>query len=96
MADQPGWMARFKHLGHSLKSEDSKKVFNLLWELIGDENTTYRIFRLIGMMQGFFSILEYFAGYARKHGLRWSKIHSDEIVENLLKEIQARKRKTLE
>ncbi len=96
MGQEPGWMKSFKHLEYSLRSEDSRRAFNLLWELIGGENTTYRIFRLIGTLQGFFSILEYFAGYARKHGLRWSKIHSDEIVENLLKEIQARKRKTLE
>ncbi len=96
MATQPAWMARFKYLQYSLKSADTRKVFDLLWELIKDENTTYRIFRLIGLLQGFFSILEYFAGYARSRGRNWHQIHTSEAVKDLLMEIRASKRKTLE
>ncbi len=96
MAMQPQWMASFRHLKYSLKSEDAKKVHGLLCELLKDENTTYRIFRLIGTLQGFFAILEYFSGYARRRGVRWADTNSSEAIESLAAEIRSCKRKTLE
>ena len=95
MATQPRWVACFRYLRYSLKSADTRKVFDLLYELIKDESTTYRIFRLIGLVQGLAAIMEYFAGYSHK-GQGWRGIHTSEAVEGMLKEIQSCRRKSLE
>ncbi len=96
MADQPGWMKSFRNLGYSLKSADAKKAHSLLCELLKDEVGTYRVFRLVGTLQGFFCILEYFSGYARRRGVRWADTNSSEAIESLAAEIRSCKRKTLE
>ncbi len=92
----PQWMTSFKMLRYSIKSEESRAAFDALYRLVENEGASYKIFRAVGRLQGFISILQYFSGFNIRRGQRWSEIHSDEVIENLLKEIQGRKRRSLE